>query len=56
MAAPSAVPICKTVLFKPEARPASCSATPVSAATVAVTKGGTAYGIMFLTTDGALEA
>ena len=38
MAAPSAVPICRAVLLRPEASPASCSATPASAATVAVTQ------------------
>src|ERR1700741_5152663 len=38
MATPSAVPVCRAVLLRPEASPASCSATPASAATVAVTK------------------
>src|SRR5262245_65445624 len=38
MATPSAEPVCKAVLLRPEASPASCSATPASAATVAVTK------------------
>jgi hypothetical protein len=38
MATPSAVPVCKAVLPRAEASPASCSVTPASAATVAVTK------------------
>jgi hypothetical protein len=38
MATPSAVPVCKAVLLSPEASPAPSSATPASAATVAVTK------------------
>ena len=38
IATPSAVPICRAVLLRPEASPDSCSATPASAATVAVTK------------------
>jgi len=38
MATPSAVPGCKAVLLRAEASPASCSATPASAAPVAFTK------------------